>query len=414
MLPARALAFAIMVSVFVSIISLALIQYSELSHILRAEQTEQDRILRNLSSGMDLVLGSDKDMAENIIDLFDNKKDSIAVSRLKWGFFNIGYVKAFVHNLILQDSIQRHFLIGVKKNKIDNLALNFPFSHSVITLCGNTSIIGDVALPKEGMKSGSIGGFNYSRSQFFSGKHYLPNATPPIVNRVFLNHIFNLYTTPTAITKSIPKLLNRSFSEKTLFIEGDSLMLDNCKISGNIVIRSKRSIIIGTNCQITDAILIAPKIHFLSGFRGSLQAIAFEQIITESQTSFYYPSVLALLENKFQNTKPLFIRLNSNTLLEGLLLFSSESFSPIKTYISIGDKAIVHGQVFIDRFGSLELKGKVYGSVTTSSFYRSIGGSLYDNVIVDGTIDISHLSPYYLNPIFLQDDRKYGLMKMCH
>lgn len=274
MLPARALAYAIIVSVFVAILSLALIQFSELSRFLRTEQMEQDRLLRNLSSGVNIVMGNSQDIEPKTIDLFDNQKDSIHIAKHKWGFFNIGLVSAFVNNQVIQDTIQKIFLMGAEKSKILDFALYFPFSNYSLTVSGNTLIVGDVALPKEGIKSGSIAGVSYTRSKSFYGQQFLPNTPLPSVNKDFLSSILNLYNTPSPISKSIPKSITRSFAETTLFIKGDSLSLDNCIIMGNIIVKSKKAITIGANCQITDAILIAPKIYFKSRFQGSLQAFA--------------------------------------------------------------------------------------------------------------------------------------------
>jgi hypothetical protein len=106
--------------------------------------------------------------------------------------------------------------------------------------------------------------------------------------------------------------------------------------------------------------------------------------------------------------------LGSHSLLEGLLLFTSETITAQKNYISIDEDAIVHGQVFIDRLGSLELKGKVYGNVTSSAFYRSFAGSLFENVFINGAIDCTKLSPHYISPTFLDGNKKSNLAKWLY
>jgi hypothetical protein len=413
MLPARALAYAIVVSIFILILSLVLIQSSELSRLIQMEQTTQEQLIRNLNSGVSIVLESNQDIRPKTFDLFGEQKDSVSIAKSKWGFFNIGLVNAFINNQIVHDTIQKTFLIGSEKSKLLDFALNITWTNAPLTISGNTLIVGNVAVPQGGIKSASVGGVNYTREKLFYGQQYLSN-TAPSVNKTIFSHIANLYNTPSPKSKSIPKSVTRSFAEKTLFIEGDSLFLDNCVITGNIVIKSPKSITVGANCQITDAILIAPSIYFKSGFKGSLQAFAFEQLITESNTSFYYPSVLTLLGYKSLSFKPRLMLLGSHSLLEGLLLFTSETITAQKNYISIDEDAIVHGQVFIDRLGSLELKGKVYGNVTSSAFYRSFAGSLFENVFINGAIDCTKLSPHYISPTFLDGNKKSNLAKWLY
>lgn len=413
-LQAKALVYAIVVSVFVAIISIALIKLAEINRFITLEQAEQERLTRNLHSGINIVLNSTQDVKPQYIDLFNKKKDSIIISKSKWGFFNVGLVSAFINNMVLKDTIQKIFLIGAKKSKILDFALYTPFSNTSLTISGKTLIKGNVILPKEGIKSENIEGQTYTNSKLFYGQQFLPNASPPTINKGFLSSIIDNYNVSSPKCKTISKSINNSFIEKTLYVEGDSLLLDSCIISGNIVIKGKKSVTIGTNCQITDAIIIAPVIYFKSGFQGSLQAFAFERLIAESNTNFYYPSILALIENNTSLTKPKFIKFNKHSLLEGLLLFTSETFNPQKTYISIEEDALIRGQVFIDRFGSLELKGSVHGNITTPSFYRSMTSSLYDNVIVGGTIDHSLLSPSYSSSLFLNGDKEMVILKWVY
>lgn len=412
--PAKALAYAILVSVFVAIISLALIKYAEINIFESTERAEQERLSRNLHSGINIVLNSIQNIEPRVIDLFDNKTDSIMITKYKWGGFDIGIVKSITNSLILKDSIQKAFLIGVEKTPISDFALVCPKINSYLSLANNTLIVGNCVIPKAGIKGVTVSPWIYTRSKCIYGQEFKESNSLPAIDKKIVEGILHLYTHKAVKNSTLPQLINNSFLSEPLFIEGDSLYLDHIKIVGKVIIKSPNSITVGRNCELTDVILIAPKIHFKAGFQGQLQAFAMEQLITENDTRFYYPSILGVIESPHKKERIKILHLGKQSLLEGWVMSSFDNVNTTKTYISIQEGAVVHGCVWSDIGSSLELKGSVYGNVLAHSFYYSNGITTLDNTIVNGTIDISQLSNHYKNPPFLIGDKKYSLLNWLY
>ena len=69
--------------------------------------------------------------------------------------------------------------------------------------------------------------------------------------------------------------------------------------------------------------------------------------------------------------------------------------------ISVAKKAVVYGQVF--SCGTIDLKGCVYGSVLTNKFILRTPSAVYENHLLDATIDVSKLPVEYAGIVIMKD-----------
>jgi cytoskeletal protein CcmA (bactofilin family) len=408
MFPARALVYAIVVSLFVALISAAFIQLAEMNRTLQTDQIEQERLVRNLNSGITLLLNTEGYDISKTLDLYGNEEDSISISKKPWGFFCIGSVMAFGRNSFLEDTLQKTCLLGSSNNKTLPTALYLSDFNTPLSLTGNALIMGDAILPKSGVKSISIAGVSYLRSQLVYGKQALSTSTLPELDNSLFNKFAKNDSSKGIVIKSIPKSLIQPFNAPTLTLQADSMYLNNCELKGNIHIKSNGTVTIGSNCDIEDVIVTASKIIIKSGFKGSLQAYAQDELILEQSTTLLYPSTVGILRG-YQSKKQAILIVNRGCVIDGALIALQESGNTYPLWVGLQESSLVRGQVYVR--GSLELKGSVYGNVTADKFSLRAGGGLYDNIIMDGMIDRSKLSRFYVGPFLMKDGEKVGVAK---
>ena len=70
---------------------------------------------------------------------------------------------------------------------------------------------------------------------------------------------------------------------------------------------------------------------------------------------------------------------------------------------------MIKGQLFVN--GTIDLKGSIHGNVTTKSFTLRTAASIYDNHLLNATIDATKLSTYYLNPLFFKGTKPNKIVK---
>ena len=145
--------------------------------------------------------------------------------------------------------------------------------------------------------------------------------------------------------------------------------------------------------------VFAKAIVVKSGFQGNCQLFATDSISIGPNCRFDYPSCLGVL--RFQSSGALVskqekITIGHNTSLGGLVFSYEKADNPLKPTISIGKHVKIKGQVYSQ--GILELKDttEVDGSVFTSRFYYKNSFTLFENYLINTTINSKALSPYYL------------------
>ena len=255
----------------------------------------------------------------------------------------------------------------------------------------------------------TISGVSYVRAKLMFGQQFVSTSQFPNIDKSKVESILKEQRNFSGTIKEIPKFIVRAFSEKTLVISGDSMYLDNCTLKGNIIIKAEKGITIGRNCRIEDAIILAPSIRFVSGFQGELQAFAENEMIIEPEVKLGYPSVIGILRgaNNLQNQAML--KIETRSVIEGTVIAWQDKSNKKPILATIESRAFIRGQLFID--GLLELKGIVHGNVTTQGFFLRAGGGFYESVLMDGTIDRTQLSSFYLSPLLFDEKQRVKVVK---
>src|SRR5690606_1790036 len=186
---------------------------------------------------------------------------------------------------------------------------------------------------------------------------------------------------------------------------------------GNIAVYATEKIIVGASTSLRDVLLVAPEITINDGVHGYFQAIAEKKIHVGKNCRLAYPSALVVQNRNVRNDKgrngrEFGIYVGPGTELEGILLYLEDSdtryYDP---QIKISENTSVRGEV--DCSKNLELKGTVLGNVTTDAFIALENGSIYQNHLYNGKIDVTGLDLQYVG-LLLEDKGTEKIMKWLY
>lgn len=398
MLAARVLFYALIISLLIAMITASLVGLTYFFQTQLEENLLEENELRNLQSGLALLLEEENQaIPEQERSLFETGTDKVRLSKYSWGLFTVAWVETLARNGGIP-MLRQIALIGEAPNVSLNRALYLADHRSPLALSGNTTIRGDVLLPKAGVKRGYVDGQNYLGNQLIYGtigssQSAIPDPPKGQIRR-WLQEVQSSLG-----SNRIASPLRQSFRDSTVFLRGESMYLSGLDLAGRIVIQATDSLVVAASTRLEDVILVAPTIVFEAGFRGSVQAIATKRMTVGPGVQLQYPSVLGLVRQQAalpngQN----FMVLEAQSEVQGLVFVYSEAYSRVPERLLIEETAVVKGQVVID--GNLELKGSVWGNVTCGQFVLRTPSSVYSNHLHNATIDRNALEPYYCSPFF--------------
>jgi hypothetical protein len=394
------------------VIGLATTALMSVAFFYRSENAKNfllEKLERNAHSGMALILGGGDSLdfgLEQRFDLFGQETDSVLIKKDHWGLFEYGIAKAFSG----QRSSIRAVLFGYKKGN-DDAALFLADQSRPLSLCGNTFIKGMCYLPKAGVKRAFIEGESYTGGELVNGSIQTSGNNLPELNKADKERLISVFksgiTGNTDTVDVASDTLKRSFQEGTLILNSDSLLRNKC-YSGNIILFSKKVIVVDPSCSLNDVLIFASSVIIKDGFKGSLQAFAKDSLIVGDNCDLRYPSGIGLIKMDVKTKQP-FVLVGENTKIKGIV-FSTQDYSDIQqTKISIGKGTVVTGQVYAEGF--LELQGSVYGNVACNKFTLKTPGSVYENHLLNATIDSSKLPDYYVGSSLIYADNKKEIAK---
>jgi cytoskeletal protein CcmA (bactofilin family) len=279
-----------------------------------------------------------------------------------------------------------------------------------MVIVGDAKISGNAYLPERGIKTGNIRGYGYARPRLVYGNIYQSNAQlPELCSKVDqqLKMITSSAYRPKGNNVILKQgmLIKNSFKKETIVVHGSGYLdLDRVTLIGNVVVWAIDKIHVRATAQLRDVILVAPKIEIEQGTRGSFQAIASDRIEVGKGCDLEYPTILAVHERNSSDQvvnalrEPI-IHIESGSSISGAVIYSNKEKSKgVPRYIGIDREVMVMGEVYCDQ--ALELKGNIYGSVTTGSFISFENGNTYLNHLFNGTINAELLPDEYCGLVY--------------
>lgn len=400
---AGALQYVLVISVIIAIIIFAFISLIYLQQKLTIKNSFTKDAIANAQFAFEYIKHKQVPYNKEIsIEISKDKITSTTFEKKHWGFFDIGITKSKVKN----EFFQKVALLGTQNQKRDALFLKD--NSASLVLVGNTKIAGNASLPKQGVKTGNIGGVSYYGNRFIYGQQKQSTMSlPRIQNLEYLKNLQALIQNRDYESFELKEgaKIYHSFSEGVkVYKDANAIYLRDISLSGHLIVFSNSRITVSSTATLQDIILIAPEIHITSGVIGNFQAIASKKIIVNTNVNLDYPSALVVLDkesNTYQRqqlretrTKENAIDIQNESNIKGIVLYVSENTqSNYNTQISISENASVTGEVYCTK--NLELLGKVLGTVYTDNFIIKKRGGTYVNHIFNGEIDVSKLPTQY-------------------
>lgn len=400
MLKASALYIVIIIALVIGVLCSSLIVASYFYNIQYRKKVRYDQLSNNLNSGTNILLAvSDSAYAtEKKASLFNTDQDSVNLKSFPWGVYDIGVVKS----IIQKDTLYKAFSIA---NAIDSskwAALYLIDEDRPFSLSGKTAIRGDAYIPKAGVQEAYIDNKAYQGDKrLIVGKRHTSEKTLPPLDQNRLSELNQYFANEPTGEKALPGIdsVHQSFLLPTRVFNFKKTVqtIQNITLSGNIVLFSDTTINIENTTSLKNVLVFARVIVVKSGFNGNCQLFATDSISIENNCNFSYPSSVGVL--RFQSSAisiQVKININEATMINGIVFTYEKADKPVKPIIVIGQNAKVVGQVYSQGILQLKEQTEMDGSVFTSRFLYKNSFTLFENYLVNATIDSKALSPYYL------------------
>lgn len=391
---AGALQYVLVISVIIAIILMAFIMLIQLQEKIISKNRLYKETIYNVTNGFNYL--SQKELAYNLEfrrQFSENKKEETTLVRKRWGIFDIAIVKSTIN----KESFQKVALMGWKQS--DEKALYLKENNTPLVLVGKTQIRGDVFLPKQGVKSGSIAGNSFYGTQLIYGKQFISTSTLPKIQNI---ENIKLWKEEAFIGKDTQFFeledemkLMQSFTKPTLIYEHQGVIqLQNVELIGNIVVISNKKIQVKSSAKLKDVILIAPEIEILKNVQGNFQAYAIKNILVEKYCKLEYPTALILYNEKKEKDHK--IEIKSYAEIKGILVYEMEKSKDVfyTPQIKLDEESSLSGELYCK--GNVELLGNVKGTVYANNFIAKQFGSVYINYIYNGVISFNDLPLGYI------------------
>jgi hypothetical protein len=400
MLKASALYIVIVIALVIGLLCSSLIVAAYFYKIQYQQKIRYDKLANNLSSGIHILLAGTDTAYNNgkTFSLFGGDADSVSLKKITWGLYDIGVVKVFIQ----KDTLYKTFSIASTIDSAKWAAIYLVDQDRPFSLSGKTTVRGDVYIPKAGVQEAYVDNKAYQGDKrLIIGTKHNSEKTLPVLDNSRLSRLqayfnSNIQTDSTLTPKDS---LQQSFLSPTRFFnfKKKAQIMENINLKGNIVLLSDTSITIDSTANLSNIVVFAKSIHVKTGFHGSCQLFAADSITVEGHCLFNYPSCMGIL--RFQSAgagKQENLTIGPGVTFNGILFTYEKAENKLKPSISIGKHTRVSGQIYSQ--GMLELKDstEVAGSVFTSLFYYRNTFTLFENYLINTTIDSKALSPYYL------------------
>lgn len=400
MVKANSLLYAIYICLIVSIICGALLCFANLYGQLNLHYNLREELYIHNQSIVNFALGNKTEPDEIPAD--ENSGIEGSYNTKQYGLLTLLLANSWVKN----DTVPSAHFVGYFA--ADKTAIHLANFSKSLFYSGTVKLVGDNQLPSTYIETVYIN--NKPNRLTVEGKNTISESHLPEINSN-LKRIFERMQTDkiglSEVDKPKDSLYYNSFFNETKEIQVNSIV-SNVIFKGNFVLRSKDSIRVRKNAVLEDVILIAPKITFEEGFKGTVQAFATKGIELEQKVILNYPSVVCVYNENAGESK---IKIKKESKITGAIVLFGNPLERIdKNSIEIEEDGLVFGDIYCS--GKLLLKSKVYGSVYTNRFFHKTQTSSYDNTIADIEINAIKRPGYFIAiPLFNTKKAAYGILK---
>ena len=404
---------ALQLTLFIAIIiAILLMGFVLLLHTHKRFQVQTDFILettQNADVGIEYALLNPIRLKDSTtIPLEETTFKTLKIYRDFWGVFE----KVTAVSQIKNNHFQKTALVGAKSKDQNRTALYVQDTQKPLVLVGDTKIEGVAFLPNQGVKPGTISGHSYTGSQLIYGSTQLATELPLLASDVVhqiesIESLVEEISETQFITIEPKKQYKNSFINPVqLYLSNGDIVLNSVELVGHIQVQSNTKIIVQASATLKEVVLIAPEIEIQTNVVGTFQAFASKTLSVGKGVELQYPSALIL--NKNQASSASFtngvkempaMQIGESAVVNGVVIYlGTTPPNNYKTQIEVHETAILMGELYCNQ--NTELKGSVYGSVFSKNFIANQFGSIYQNHIYNGKINVHQLPKKYVGLLF--------------
>lgn len=405
MLKAGSIVYAIFVSLIFSVLSSSFIVTTYLNRRINADLDIQFELRRHAESGLHLLLLEDSDIPYGPsvdIQLFPDDPQEVRLKRIPWGAYEVVSSTASKNKFEHQITA----LTGINNNEDAPIALYLQERNQPLSLCGKTLIVGDCYLPKSGVKRAYVEGKNFVGDKLIHGKVRTITNDFPQLSKHFRNDgnwnqlDVDLETIEIHFDDLEVDSVHNSFDSITQVIHSDESINLTGHYSGNVIVKSNSLIIVSGDANLKNILVAAPQIEIEQGFNGTAQFIASDSIITEENCTFHYPSSLVIHSENPNSSEGIVLGRNSH-LFGCVILYRKYYDRRNRSILTINPESKITGQVYCN--DAVNLRGTIEGNLICSRFVLRTQSSIYENHLLDATIDLSALSKDFVGNSFFSE-----------
>lgn len=400
MIKAHSLLYAIYVCLIVAVLCGTLLYFATLYNQLNLYYNLQEELYIQNQSVVNFALGNktipvpiEMEEYSNIEGYYETKNH---------GLLSLILAKTYIAN----DTVTSVHFVGAytfDKTAVFLTNLSKPLSYS-----GKVTLVGNNQLPSPFIEVSYLS--NIQNKLSLNGKTTISGSQLPTINPTFQKTLHGIKSEKIKLIdleKIKDSMYYNSFFNETKEIQIKST-IGNVIYKGNFILRSEDSIRIKKNTVLEDVILMAPKITFEEGFKGTVQAFASKRIELEKKVILNYPSVICIYNNSAEECE---IKIKKECKISGaIVLFGNPEEMIDKNSIEIEEGGLLIGDLYCS--GKLMLKSDVYGAVYSNRFFLKTTSSSYDNMIQEIEINALKRPNYFISiPLFDTKKTTYGIIK---
>jgi len=401
-----ALYVAVIISILISIILSLFIVVAYFNIQSVQSQNSLMQLHLSMDSGFEIARSAYYRDGDNWQKMpFNN--DSVKIRKLTWGCFTMVDVQAKNSHF----RIHKTGLFGTDATM--DTALLVAEQNRPIGLAGKIKFNASCFLPKAGVKSAYIEGTSFS--DLNSVRPYIKQAPGyiPEIDENYLKNIeqaqseLNLYTD--SLISFIPDVLNHSFQQKTAVIQQGSVILNSQVLSNNIKIIASDLITVENTCQLNNILLVARKVIFKKGFKGTVHVIARDSIVTEDECEFNYPSSFCVYSNSgAAGSNPLVrgIFFGMHCKFKGGLLAANNKTQSSRMMIKLNRQFELVGNIYSSDYA--DAQGSLYGSVFCRTLLLQTPSGVYENHLLNCLIDPKRYGANLTVPNWFTEKNKHS------
>lgn len=413
---AGAIQLTLTIAIIIALLLSAFILLVNLHKRFRLQTNFTTQTITDATNGIQYALTQNLPLKDTVtLNLNPQHKfATVKVHRTYWGVFQ----KVTSTSTIKNKQFTKVAFTGGKQQELNKTALYLQDNNKPLVVVGNTKISGKVYLPRQGVKPGTIAGQSYNESQLIYGNIKTSDNLPKLPKEVndIIEQVHNNTNTNdnNYLELEFNKAYTNSFLSPTKVVFNNTpIKLSEVKLTGNIKVKSNSKIIVDASTKLEDVILVAPEIEIRANVKGNFQAIATKRIVVDKNVQLDYPSALVLSEKKSSesdNSKS-GISIENGVIIKGEILFLGfPKQNNFDIQLNIKPNSKVYGDVYCNQ--NLELAGYVFGTVFTNNFIAKQSGSLYQNYIYNGVIDVNALKDEFVGLTIL--NREQSVIKWLY